>query len=98
MVEAFGLVRSEFFLRLNAAIIEQDAAAALDADPDKGLSAADAAARLATWLAVAGFLAAARYDSVKAEAQAFRLWLGGEELRRISTRTATATAEKAQAA
>ncbi|HSF86583.1 MAG TPA: chromosome segregation protein SMC [Acidimicrobiia bacterium] len=39
--------------------------------------------------------AAARYDSVKAEAQALRLWLGGEELRRITTRTEIAAAQKA---
>ncbi len=38
--------------------------------------------------------AAARHDSVKAEAQALRLWLGGEELRRLSARMTEATAEK----
>ncbi len=34
--------------------------------------------------------AAEQYDAVKAEARAIRLWLGGEELRRIRGRTATA--------
>ncbi len=38
--------------------------------------------------------AAERYDSVKAEVLALRLWLGGEELRRIRSRLAAATEEK----
>ncbi|NNC74711.1 MAG: AAA family ATPase, partial [Acidimicrobiia bacterium] len=38
--------------------------------------------------------AAERYDAVRAEARALRLWLGGEELRRIRTRTTTATTER----
>ncbi|MDJ0792211.1 MAG: AAA family ATPase, partial [Acidimicrobiia bacterium] len=38
--------------------------------------------------------AAARYDSVKAEARALRLYLGGEELRSIRSRLGTAAVER----
>ncbi len=38
--------------------------------------------------------AAERYDSVKAEVLALRLWLGGEDLRRIRSRLSAATEEK----
>ncbi|MDJ0961222.1 MAG: chromosome segregation protein SMC [Acidimicrobiia bacterium] len=40
--------------------------------------------------------AALRYDSVKAEVKALHLWLGGEQLRKIRSRTAAATAERAE--
>ncbi len=39
---------------------------------------------------------AERYDSVKAEIRALRLWLGGEDLRRLRARIEIAGAEKAQ--
>jgi len=42
--------------------------------------------------------AAARYDSVRDEALALRLWLGGEELRGIAVRQKSATIERDQAA
>lgn len=39
--------------------------------------------------------AAERFDSVRAEVRALRLWLGGEELRRLRHRLSSATTEKA---
>lgn len=42
--------------------------------------------------------AAERFDSVRDEAVALRLWLGGEELRRISVRQKSATADRNRAA
>ncbi|MFV1970863.1 MAG: chromosome segregation protein SMC, partial [Acidimicrobiia bacterium] len=42
--------------------------------------------------------AAARYDSVRDEALALRLWLGGEELRGIAARQKSATVERNRAA
>jgi len=40
--------------------------------------------------------AAARHGEVKAEAQALRLWLGGEELRNLERRQRTASAEQSE--
>jgi chromosome segregation protein len=42
--------------------------------------------------------AAARYDGVKADARALRLWLGGEVIRDLRTRMGEATAEQSQLA
>lgn len=41
--------------------------------------------------------AAARYDSVRDEARALRLWLGGEDIRGIEARQLSATAERVRA-
>ncbi len=42
--------------------------------------------------------AALRYDSVKSEAVSLRLWLGGEQLRRLRSRRAEAVSERTEAA